>query len=116
MLGNIFAGELDGSHVFVKDGVPIPTWQARNCVFTENLATSVLSDSLLVVHDTVGSGQDEVTEVTGRKEVVAPLVHVLEGDVETGRDDTSLVQAADEVDDDLAVSMIIDNFELANVT
>lgn len=67
-------------------------------------------------HDTVRGGEDEGTELTGRKELVGPLLNVVEGAVEAGRDDTRLVQAAQKVDDDLAGAVVIDNLELSDVT
>lgn len=45
---------------------------------TENLATGGLAQALVVVHDAVRGGEDDVTEVTGREEVVAPGGDVLE--------------------------------------
>ena len=76
----------------------------------------MLAASLLVVHDTGGGGQDDVTELTGRKELDNPLLDIAELDVVAGRDDTGLVDAAVELDDDLAVAVVVDLLELANVT
>lgn len=53
----------------------------------------MLSPGLLVVHDAGGGGQDDETELTRRKELDDPLLHVAELDVVAGRDDTSLVEA-----------------------
>lgn len=69
-----------------------------------------------MVHDTSRGGEDNVTELTGRKELDNPLLHVAELDVVAGRDDTSLVEAAVKLDDNLAVAVVIDLLELANVT
>lgn len=82
---------------------------------TDDLAGDVLSPGLLVVHDTGGGGEDNVTELTRRQELLDPLLHVTELDVVAGRDDASLVQAAVELDDDLAVTVVVDLLELANV-
>lgn len=81
----------------------------------EDLAGNVLAASLLVVHDTSGGGQDDETELTGGKELLDPLLHVLELDVVAGRDDTSLVEAAVKLDDDLAVAVVVNLLELADV-
>ena len=43
---------------------------------SENLATSVLLLGLLVIDDTIGSGQDNVTELTGWKKVGSPFVNL----------------------------------------
>lgn len=75
----------------------------------------MLAAGLLVVHDTSGGGQDDVAELTRREELLDPLLHVLELDVVAGRDDTSLVEAAVKLDDDLAVAVIVNLLELADV-
>lgn len=80
------------------------------------LSSGVLTTGLLVGHDTVRGGEDEGTELTGRKELVGPLLNVVEGAIEAGGDDTRLVQAAQKVDDDLAGAVVIDNLELSDVT
>lgn len=101
---------------------------------TENLASNVLPPGLLVVHDTGGGGEDDETELTRGKELDDPLLDVTELDVVTGRDDTGLVDlrtmlddarstmrssggtyAAVELDNNLAVAVVIDLLELANV-
>jgi hypothetical protein len=81
----------------------------------EDLAGNVLAAGLLVVHDTSGGGQDDETELTGREELLHPLLHVLELDVVAGGDDTGLVEAAVKLDDDLAVAVVVNLLELANV-
>lgn len=82
---------------------------------TEDLSSNVLAASLLVVHDTGRGGQDNVTELTGGEELDDPLLHIAELDVVAGGDDTGLVEAAVELDDDLAVAVVVDLLELANV-
>ena len=52
----------------------------------------MLAASLLVVHDTSGGGQDNVTELTGGKELGSPLLEVTELDGVAGVDDTTLVE------------------------
>jgi hypothetical protein len=68
-----------------------------------------------VVHDTGRGGKDNVTELTRGQQLDNPLLHVAELDVVAGRDDTGLVDAAVELDDDLAVAVVVDLLELANV-
>ena len=75
----------------------------------------MLPARLLVVHDTGGGGEDDVTELTGREQLDNPLLEVTELDVVAGRDDTGLVDAAVELDDDLAVAVVVNLLELANV-
>jgi hypothetical protein len=75
----------------------------------------VLAASLFVVHDTSRGGQDDVTELTRGKELDDPLLDIAELDVVAGRDDTGLVDAAVKLDNDLAVAVVVDLLELANV-
>ena len=81
----------------------------------KDLATSVSSASLLVVHDPVRGGEDEVPELTRGKNVRDPLIELRELDIEAGGHDTALVESADEGDDDLAAAVVIDNLVLTNV-
>lgn len=69
-----------------------------------------------MVHDTVRGGQDEETELTRGQQVTDPLFHGIELDVETGRNDTTLVQTTVELDNNLSSAMVIDDFEFINVT
>ena len=82
---------------------------------TKDLATSVLAASFLMVHDTSRGGQDNITELTGRKQVGGPLLKIGKLDVETGGDDTALVDTTDELNNNLAGTVIVDLLELANV-
>lgn len=70
---------------------------------------------LLVVHDAVRSGHHDVAELTGRQQAVGPAVDVTRLDVEAGRDATTLVDAAEQLNNDLAATVVIDDLELANV-
>ena len=75
----------------------------------------MLAAGLLVVHDTGGGGQDDVTELTRGEQLDDPLLHIAELDVVTGGDDTGLVDTAVKLDNDLAVAVVVDLLELANV-
>lgn len=81
----------------------------------EDLAGNVLATSLLVVHDTGRGGQDDVTERTRGQELLNPVLNLTELDVEARRDDTTLVDAAVELDDNLTGAVVVDLLELANV-
>lgn len=75
----------------------------------------MLSTGLLVVHDTSRGGEDNVAELTGGQQLDNPVLEVGETDVVAGRDDTSLVETAVQLDDNLAGAVVIDLLELANV-
>jgi hypothetical protein len=82
---------------------------------TDDFAGDVLSPGLLVVEDTSGGGKDDVAELTGRKQLDNPLLEIAELDVVAGGDDTGLVETSIELDDDLAVAVVVNLLELANV-
>ena len=83
---------------------------------SEDLATGVLSASLLVIHDTVRGGEHQLTELARGEQVGSQLLDLVQSDVESGRDDTALVQTTEQVDDNLAASVIVDDLEVSNVT
>lgn len=76
----------------------------------------MLSSSLLVVHNTSRGGQNDVTELTRRQQVGNPLLNVVDLDVESGRDNTDLVQSTVELDDNLTGSVVINVLKVLNVT
>jgi len=82
---------------------------------SEDLATSMLAAGLLMIHDTERGSQDDEAELTGGQQVGDPLLHIVELDVKTGRDDTALVQAAVQLNDNLASAVVVDDLELTNV-
>ena len=75
----------------------------------------MLPPCLFVIHDSSRCGENNVAELTRRKELNDPLLEVSKLNVVPGRDDTSLVEATVELDDNLAVAMVIDFLEFANV-
>lgn len=81
----------------------------------QDLATGVLPAGLLVVHDAVRCCHDEHAELPGGEHVADPLLHICDRNIKTGADDAALVEAAVEVNNDLATAMIVNDLELANV-
>lgn len=75
----------------------------------------MLAAGLLLVHDAGRGGEDDVAELTGGEELDNPLLKLVEADVVAGRDDTALVEAAVELDDDLAGAVVVDLLKLANI-
>jgi len=80
-----------------------------------DLSCNVFSSRLFVVHDARGGCEDNVAELTRWKELDNPLLEICETDVVPGRDDTSLVETAIQLNDDLARAVVINLFELTNV-
>lgn len=75
----------------------------------------MLPTGLLVVHDTGRGGKDDLTERTGGEEQVDPVLDRVNGDVETRRDDTALVETTVELNDDLAATVVVNELKLADV-
>lgn len=69
-----------------------------------------------MVHDTSRGGENDETELTSWEELDNPLLEVVKTNVVTWGDDTSLVEATVELDDDLAGAVVIDLLELSDVT
>ena len=87
----------------------------RSVEEAEDLSSDMLGTGLVVVHDALVGGEDENTELTGGKDSVHEVLELLEGKIETGRDDTALVEATVKVDNNLAGASIIDDLELVDV-
>ena len=56
-----------------------------------------------------------MSELSGRQNVVCPLFEVGQQDVVSGRDDSAFVDTADQFDNDLLASVVIDDFKLSDV-
>ena len=68
-----------------------------------------------MIHDTLRGGQHDVTELTAGKQVAGPHLDLVDLNIEAGRDATALVQATNEVDDNLSRAMIVHNGNVTNV-
>jgi len=81
----------------------------------EDFASDVLPSRLLVIHDPGRRRHHDETKLSRWEKIGRPLLHLIDGDVESGRDDAAFIQSSRQVDDDLASSVIIDTFELSDV-
>lgn len=75
----------------------------------------MLSLGLLVIHDTVGSCQDDLTELSGGKNVLDELLEVLELEVVSGRDNAALVKSTVQLYHNFACTLVVDDFEFTDV-
>ncbi|KAH3664110.1 hypothetical protein OGAPHI_004824 [Ogataea philodendri] len=82
---------------------------------TKDLTRNVLSLGLLVVHDTSRGGQDNVTELSSWQQVSSPSLDVVDLDVESWLDDTTLVESTVQLDNNLSGSVVVNVFEFSNV-
>lgn len=82
---------------------------------TKDFTSGLLGTSLVVIHDAEGGGEHKVAEPTRRKNVLHPLLDVMHRDIETGGDHSALVDAANQVDNNLARAVVIKNLEFSDV-
>merc|ERR1719491_2739930 len=80
-----------------------------------NLPSRTLAPSLLVVHDAIRGRQDQVAELPRWQDVACELHDASQIDIEARRDDTALVDAADQVHDKLASPVVIYDLHVAEV-
>merc|ERR1719277_115212 len=80
-----------------------------------NLTTSVFATGLLVHEHSVGGGHHQMYKLTGGQQIGCQLFDLVQSDIETRGDDTALVDASNQVDDDLSGSVIINDLEVTNV-
>ena len=76
----------------------------------------MVDSGLNVVHNTLVGGQDDVTELSGWKDLVNKLLEVLELKVEPWGDDTTLVESSVQINDNLAISRIINDLKSVDVS
>ena len=69
-----------------------------------------------MVHNASRSSQDNVTELSSRQQVSSPLFDISNFNVESWRDNTTLVQSTVQLNDDLTRSVVINVFKLTNVS
>ncbi len=82
----------------------------------QDLSSSLLATGFFVVHDTSRSSKNQETKLTGRQEVVDPGFDILLLDIEARRNDSSLVDTANQLHNNLSRTVIINNFKFANIT
>ena len=83
---------------------------------SEDLTTDVSLSTLLVVHDTLVGGEDDVSELSGWEDLVDELLEVLQLQVESWGDDTALVESSVQIDDNLSISGIIDDLKSVDIS
>ncbi len=69
-----------------------------------------------MIHNTESGGQHNVSETTAGQHVLNPLLHILHRYIETWGNNTSLVQATNELHNDLAIAVIIKNLKLTKIS
>jgi hypothetical protein len=67
-------------------------------------------------HDSVGGRDQDMSELTRWEEVYNPLLNFIDGNVESRRDNSALVETSIEFYNNFVGTVIIDNFEFTNVS
>lgn len=75
----------------------------------------MLSSGFLMIHDSSTGCENNVSELTGWKQLDDPLFEITELNVITWVDASSLVETTIELNDNLSVAVIVDLFEFSNV-
>ena len=70
----------------------------------------------MMVHDTISSGKNDMTELSGWENLVAPVLNLADWDIKSGGDDSALVNPSKELDNYLSGSMVIDDLELSDIS
>ena len=83
---------------------------------SEDFASDLLLTGFLVVHDADVGGQDDESELTGWEDGRGEFLEVLELEVETRRDNSALVEAAVEVNNNLSSAGVINDGEVIDVS
>ena len=69
-----------------------------------------------MIENSVGGGENDIAELPGWEKLGLPVFEFLELDIEPWADGNTLVEPSEKIDNDLAASVVIDNFEFADVT
>ena len=81
----------------------------------DDLSSDVPLSGLLMSEDSLVGGDDKMAELSGGEDVIGPLLEVRKKDVVVGRDDTALVNAANQLNDHLLAPVVIDDLKLTDV-
>jgi hypothetical protein len=106
---------LNADHACLRRQMVYPSFDKHLIEEAQDLACNVLPPRLLVIHDASASREDNKSELTRWEKFDYPFFHIAQLDVVAGADGAGLVDAAVELDDNLAVAMVVDFFEFADV-
>ena len=69
-----------------------------------------------MVHNSLRSSENNVSEQARWEEIVGPFLDVVMGYIETWADDSTFVKTTDKINDAFVTSTVINDGEVANVT
>ena len=82
---------------------------------TEDLSSDVSVSGLFVGEDSLVGGNNQMTELSRGKNVAGPLLEVFKSQIVSRTDNSAFVDSADQFNNDLLGSVIINDFELSDV-
>jgi len=82
---------------------------------SDDLATNVSFSGLLMSEDTLVGRQHQKSKLPRRQNTAGPLLEINQFDIIPGGDDSTLVNATNQLHYDLFASVVIDDLELADV-
>lgn len=91
-------------------------WYYRSIEESNHFSSNLLPPGLFVIHNSLASGQHDVTELTRRQQATNPVLNFVGTNVKTGGDDAALVEPAVELNDNLARPMVVHKLKLANIS
>jgi hypothetical protein len=68
-----------------------------------------------VGHDALTGTNENVSELTAGQQINGPLLEFTVFDIESRRDDTTLIETSSQFNDNLSSSVVVNNFEFTNV-
>lgn len=68
-----------------------------------------------MIHNASTRSKDDISNASSRQQLIHPLLQIGKTNVESRGDDTTFVESAVELDDNLSRSMVIDFLKFANV-
>ena len=69
-----------------------------------------------MIHDTSTSRKNDISDISSRQKLIRPCLQIWKTDVESRRNDTTFVEAAVQLNDNLSRSMVVDFFKFSDVS
>lgn len=90
-------------------------WAIPSVKVAKDLAGHVFPTGFLVVHDTRRGRENHKAERTSGKHRRNPALDLVQGNGVAGRNNAALVDTANELDDNLAGTVVVNDLKVANV-
>jgi hypothetical protein len=81
----------------------------------KDFSSNMLPSRLFMIHNASTCSKNDISNASSRQQLIHPLLQIRKTNVESWGDDTTFVESAVELDDDLSRSVVIDFLKFANV-